>query len=91
MKKSVNDLMELLIELNGYTNHTTMFDYLGHTDMFTIRFYKGGWKRNMKPAETFSVYLDEEGWEDEINRLYNHYFEILNKDHIAGYDEECGF
>ena len=91
MKKSVYDLMELLIELNRNTRHTVMFDYLGHTEDFSVRFYEGGWKEGMYPTENHSCYLDVEGWEDEVNEIYDHYFEILNKDHIAGYDEECGF
>lgn len=87
----LEDLINLLIEVNLNTNHTVMFNYYGHTQEFSIRFFEGGWEGNMCSTNSDRFYLDLEGWEDKINELYNHYLEILNKDHICGYDEECGF
>lgn len=87
----LEDLINLLIEINHNTNNTVMFEYFGHTEWFCIRFYKDGWKSFMDPTETHTLYLDCEDWEEEVDKLYNYYLEILNKDHRAGYDKECGF
>lgn len=91
IKESLMELIELLIEVNHCTRHTVMFDYLGHTEGFSIRFYESGWEEKKVLTENHRFYLDDENWEEEVDKLYRHYFEILNKDHICGYDEECGF
>lgn len=87
----LDDLINLLIEVNLNTNHTVMFNYMGHTQEFSIRFFEGGWERNIDPTENHGFYLDSDDWEEEVSNLYNHYSEILNKDHRVGYDKECGF
>ena len=87
----LEDLINLLIEVNHNTKHTVMFEYMGHTEDFSIRFFKDGWGFGLYPTETHRFYLDSEECEEQINELYNHYLEILNKEHKAGYDEECGF
>lgn len=87
----LDDLLKLLIEVNLNTKHTVTFYYMGHTQDFSIRFFENGWESNMNPTQEYKLYLDSEDWEEEVNKLYNHYSEILNKDHICGYDKECGF
>lgn len=91
INKNLMKLINLLMEVNLYTKHTVMFDYMGHTKGFMVRFFKGGWESYREPTESHTFYLDKEECEERINELYMHYSEILNKDHVAGYDEECGF
>jgi len=84
-------LIELLISINDNTEHHAFFDYFGHTNDFTIRFFKGGWKADIFCSESYSFYLDKDDWKDEAKQIYKHFLDILNKDHKLGFDKECGF
>lgn len=85
------ELIELLISINDNTEHHVFFDYSGHVDLFTIRLYKGGWNEDVYCSEIYRFYLDKDDWKDEVEKIYNYFLDILNKDHKLGFDKECGF
>ena len=79
MKRSLTDLIELLVNINIKTKHDVMFEYSGHTEDFIIRFYENGWDLDVYPSEKHRFYLDESGSEVKLNMIYDRFLKILKE------------
>lgn len=79
MKRSLIDLIELLVNINIKTEHDVMFEYLGHTESFIIRFYENGWDSDVYPSEKHSFYLDESDSRVKLNMIYDRFLKILKE------------
>lgn len=79
MKRSLTDLIELLVNINIKTKHDVMFEYLGHTEDFIIRFFENGWEVDIDPTEKYRFYLNENGAGVKVNMIYERFLKILKE------------
>lgn len=81
-------LLRLLLDINMQTEHTIFFKVFGHINRIDITFHKGGWEDSKSEYESYNFLINDY---EEIQKLYDYFEEILNRDSKLGFDKECGF
>ena len=57
--KQIKEIMEMVININNKTKHTTFINFSGHIDEIDITIHIDGWKNKDKKFEEYNNYLNK--------------------------------